>query len=225
MRASFCRSTSTRARSPGGGSSQRLRNFRPDPHSYLAALGGPLPYMTRLRAIHVQTAEHERQLAAAWRERPPTRGERGRLRGGLAPGGGGLELLRGQRSDRAAQPLVPSGVAAADGSADWRLRARQRRRTTAARCSMRTGCCSASRLVCRTPQRPEPQRREQCRHTGRRAARGRERCRRTSAARAPPSDGPVRFPSAQAEFMIPKPSPWASPASSARSETSAIPGV
>jgi len=43
----------------------RLRNFTPSADSYLAALGGPLPYMTRLRAIHVQTAEHERQLAAA----------------------------------------------------------------------------------------------------------------------------------------------------------------
>jgi hypothetical protein len=47
---------------------QRLRNFRPDPDTYLAALGGPLPYMTRLRAIHVQTAEHERQLEEAWHE-------------------------------------------------------------------------------------------------------------------------------------------------------------
>ena len=43
----------------------RLRNFTPSADSYLAALGGPLPYMTRLRAIHVQTAEHERQLAEA----------------------------------------------------------------------------------------------------------------------------------------------------------------
>lgn len=45
----------------------RLRNFKPDPDSYLAALGGPLPYMARLRAIHVQIAEHERQLEDAWR--------------------------------------------------------------------------------------------------------------------------------------------------------------
>jgi hypothetical protein len=46
----------------------RMRNFTPDAASYFAALGGPLPYMTRLRAIHVQTAEHERQLADAWHE-------------------------------------------------------------------------------------------------------------------------------------------------------------
>ncbi len=44
----------------------RLRNFTPSADSYLAALGGPLPYMNRLRAIHAQTAEHDRQLAAAW---------------------------------------------------------------------------------------------------------------------------------------------------------------
>ena len=39
----------------------RLRNFTPSADSYLAALGGPLPYMARLRAIHVQTLEHERE--------------------------------------------------------------------------------------------------------------------------------------------------------------------
>jgi hypothetical protein len=47
---------------------QRLRNFRPDAASYFAALGGPRPYMTRLRMIHVQTRRHELQLEAAWRE-------------------------------------------------------------------------------------------------------------------------------------------------------------
>jgi hypothetical protein len=46
----------------------RLRNFTPNADSYLAALGGPLPYMSRLRAIHAQTLEHERQLEAAWQE-------------------------------------------------------------------------------------------------------------------------------------------------------------
>ena len=46
----------------------RLRNFRPDADSYLASLGGPLPYMTRLREIEALTAGHERALAAA-RER------------------------------------------------------------------------------------------------------------------------------------------------------------
>lgn len=46
----------------------RLRNFRPDADSYLASLGGPLPYMTRLREIEALTAAHEHALAAA-RER------------------------------------------------------------------------------------------------------------------------------------------------------------
>jgi hypothetical protein len=41
----------------------RLRNFRPDASSYLASLGGPPPYMARLREIASLTAEHERALA------------------------------------------------------------------------------------------------------------------------------------------------------------------
>ena len=44
----------------------RLRNFRPDAGSYLASLGGPLPYMARLREIDAQTIEHERRLAEAY---------------------------------------------------------------------------------------------------------------------------------------------------------------
>ena len=38
----------------------RLRNFRPSADGYLSALGGPLPYMVRLRTITEMTAEHER---------------------------------------------------------------------------------------------------------------------------------------------------------------------
>jgi hypothetical protein len=44
----------------------RLRNFRPAPDGYLAALGGPLPYMVRLREIDELTAAHERALTDAW---------------------------------------------------------------------------------------------------------------------------------------------------------------
>lgn len=44
---------------------QRLRNFRPSAESYLASLGGPLPYMTRLREIDERTRAHEQALAAA----------------------------------------------------------------------------------------------------------------------------------------------------------------
>jgi hypothetical protein len=46
----------------------RLRNFRPAADSYLASLGGPLPYMVRLREIDAQTAAHVIGLDAAWRE-------------------------------------------------------------------------------------------------------------------------------------------------------------
>jgi hypothetical protein len=44
----------------------RLRNFRPAADSYLASLGGPLPYMTRLREIDALTIRHEQQLALAY---------------------------------------------------------------------------------------------------------------------------------------------------------------
>ena len=46
---------------------QRLRNFRPDPASYVVSAGGPLAYMVRLRTIHEEVEEHERRLAEAWR--------------------------------------------------------------------------------------------------------------------------------------------------------------
>jgi hypothetical protein len=46
---------------------QRLRNFRPDPESGVRALGGPLIWMRRLRAIEDAVEQHERQLGAAWR--------------------------------------------------------------------------------------------------------------------------------------------------------------
>jgi hypothetical protein len=50
----------------GGELELRLRNFRPDTGSYLASLGGPLPYMARLREIDALTIQHEQQLAAAY---------------------------------------------------------------------------------------------------------------------------------------------------------------
>jgi hypothetical protein len=46
----------------------RLRNFRPSAEAYLAATGGPLPYMLRLHEIELQVAGHEEALASAWRE-------------------------------------------------------------------------------------------------------------------------------------------------------------
>ena len=46
----------------------RLRNFRPDVSSYFASLGGPPPYMARLREIAASIAEHERMLAEEYEE-------------------------------------------------------------------------------------------------------------------------------------------------------------
>lgn len=46
----------------------RLRNFRPSADGYLASLGGPLPYMLRLREIDERLALHEEALRAAWAE-------------------------------------------------------------------------------------------------------------------------------------------------------------
>jgi len=53
---------------PRGPLRRRLRNFRPDVDRYVASLGGPLPYMVRLRRIHEETKAHEAALAAAWSE-------------------------------------------------------------------------------------------------------------------------------------------------------------
>jgi hypothetical protein len=55
---------------PGKGRAlrRRLRNFRPDVDRYVASLGGPLPYMQRLRAIDEQMRAHEERLAQAWLE-------------------------------------------------------------------------------------------------------------------------------------------------------------
>jgi hypothetical protein len=44
---------------------RRLRNFRPDAGAQLAALGGPLPWMRRLRSIEIEIRLHEDQLRDA----------------------------------------------------------------------------------------------------------------------------------------------------------------
>ena len=43
-----------------------LRNFRPDVETYVASLGGPRPYMQRLREIERLIERHERELSEAW---------------------------------------------------------------------------------------------------------------------------------------------------------------
>ena len=51
---------------------RRLRNFRPEADGYVASLGGPLPYMQRLRQIEELTQGHLERLAAAHAESPRT---------------------------------------------------------------------------------------------------------------------------------------------------------
>jgi hypothetical protein len=47
---------------------RRLRNFRPDAEAQLAALGGPLAWMRRLREIELAVEQHETRLAEALAE-------------------------------------------------------------------------------------------------------------------------------------------------------------
>ena len=47
---------------------RRLRNFRPDAEAQLAALGGPLAWMRRLREIELAIEQHETRLAEALAE-------------------------------------------------------------------------------------------------------------------------------------------------------------
>ncbi len=50
---------------------RRLRNFRPAADSYVASLGGPLPWMQRLREIEALTEDHERRLVRVHAELGP----------------------------------------------------------------------------------------------------------------------------------------------------------
>jgi hypothetical protein len=47
---------------------RRIRNFRSDPDRYLASLGGPLPYMRRLRRIELEVERQLELLAEAYEE-------------------------------------------------------------------------------------------------------------------------------------------------------------
>ena len=94
---------------------RRLRNFVAEPDSYFASLGGPLPYMRRLREIERETDRHLDELAAAYEEHRHD------------PAAWRLVAERwdfgvGQRADREAQPLVSGRGPAADEPADAGLR-------------------------------------------------------------------------------------------------------
>lgn len=47
---------------------RRIRRFRPDAEAYVASLGGPLPYMQRLRTIELEIESHLRRLEEAYAE-------------------------------------------------------------------------------------------------------------------------------------------------------------
>jgi hypothetical protein len=47
---------------------RRIRRFRPEADAYVASLGGPLPYMRRLREIDEAVAEHLDRLEEAYAE-------------------------------------------------------------------------------------------------------------------------------------------------------------
>ncbi|HVU78945.1 MAG TPA: hypothetical protein VHC67_15315 [Gaiellaceae bacterium] len=47
---------------------RRIRRFRPEADRYLASLGGPLPYMQRLRQIDDEIEAHTARLAEAYAE-------------------------------------------------------------------------------------------------------------------------------------------------------------
>jgi hypothetical protein len=48
---------------------RRVRRFRPEADAYVASLGGPLPYMRRLREIDDAVEDHLRRLEEAYAER------------------------------------------------------------------------------------------------------------------------------------------------------------
>jgi len=48
---------------------RRIRRFRPEPDRYLASLGGPLPFMRRLRQIDDEVEAQTNRLAHAYAER------------------------------------------------------------------------------------------------------------------------------------------------------------
>lgn len=48
---------------------RRMRNFRPAADAQIAALGGPLAWMRRLRAIEAEVELHEQRLAEAYEQR------------------------------------------------------------------------------------------------------------------------------------------------------------
>ena len=207
----------------------RLRNFRPDAEGYLASLGGPLPYMVRLREIEALITAHEQALSAvhhrlASETSPGELSEAWRVvaarwsfdevndliarhnrwypvesRLPMDPRRGDFALVNGR--DYRLRPLDADWVLERYPRSGLTLPAQAGRRRAAPRdaaTSVTAQSAPHSRYGTASPN---------------------------AWASAPPITGPVSAPSAHAVFVAPNPTPWASPACSARSATSAIPGV
>ena len=52
---------------------RRLRNFRPEADNFITSVGGPLPYMLRLRQIEEEIDAHRERLREAYAEAEPGR--------------------------------------------------------------------------------------------------------------------------------------------------------
>jgi hypothetical protein len=52
---------------------RRLRNFRPEPDNFITSVGGPLPYMLRLRQIEAEVDVHRERLREAYADADPAR--------------------------------------------------------------------------------------------------------------------------------------------------------
>ncbi len=52
---------------------RRLRNFRVEPDNFITSVGGPLPYMQRLRQIEDEVEAHRERLSAAYAAAEPRR--------------------------------------------------------------------------------------------------------------------------------------------------------
>jgi hypothetical protein len=52
---------------------RRLRNFRAEPDNFITSVGGPLPYMQRLRQIEDEVEEQRARLREAYAEAEPGR--------------------------------------------------------------------------------------------------------------------------------------------------------
>jgi hypothetical protein len=92
----------------------RARHFRPSAEAYLVATRGPLPYMLRLREIEQRTAGVEESVREAWGRSPAT----ARAMPTASPrvdAAAEAWSFDAERPRRAAQPLVPGRVPAADG--------------------------------------------------------------------------------------------------------------